>query len=373
MWLSTCYSSVVARRASRLTIAVVGWGCMTRVRQRLCGLTLLLLAMFSCPDRACVGSSAAYASPAQGISIRDVLVRPRIVCDELVCFAAALTLWEGAAMSRVRRSAEMRHSPIRLAIQPAYSDGRGTTAFGPDMADLVISDSESSATERYREAGLFVTASHTAPLLHLIEPVSFVDAHTKSMRQLATGLGPHAQNRARAWADYVDAKVAFVWSRTRYRSLDMRPRATYLAAELDSADGGVTPCVYTYAHLGGVKMARVTSSGTWRARSPSMSELIEWNPELIIVARSETRTRLLAEPRLQTLHAVAHRAVFTLPATAFAWDDGPESVLLMLWIAKLAHPALFPDLHLDEEVRSYYEQFYGIDLSVDELVQMLGG
>jgi hypothetical protein len=67
---------------------------------------------------------------------------------------------------------------------------------------------------------------------------------------------------------------------------------------------------------------------------------------------------------------VTHNAVYTLPATAFAWDDGPESVLLMLWIAKHAQPALFPDLNVQHEVRSYYDEFYGISLGPDQLARI---
>jgi len=62
-----------------------------------------------------------------------------------------------------------------------------------------------------------------------------------------------------------------------------------------------------------------------------------------------------------------------MPTGVFFWDGGPESVLLMLWVAKTVHPELFADLDLRARVREYYLKFYDIALDDNSIVNLLAG
>ena len=40
---------------------------------------------------------------------------------------------------------------------------------------------------------------------------------------------------------------------------------------------------------------------------------------------------------------------------------------MLQWMAKQMHPDLFEDLDIEQEVREYYAQFYGIELTDEQL------
>ena len=100
---------------------------------------------------------------------------------------------------------------------------------------------------------------------------------------------------------------------------------------------------------------------------------MRWDPELVFVGRLYSPDLLLRDARFRTLRAVEVGAVYPLPGGVFFWDGGPESVLLMLWIAKTAHPQLFPELDMGREVRVYYAQFYAVGLDDQQLAYLLAG
>jgi iron complex transport system substrate-binding protein len=90
----------------------------------------------------------------------------------------------------------------------------------------------------------------------------------------------------------------------------------------------------------------------------SAEQLVRWDPEIVLVGRLYSPELVQSDARFRTLRAVQRGAVFPLHSgVVFFWDGGPESVQLMLWLAKTAHPELFPELDLTAEVRAYYARF----------------
>ncbi len=62
-----------------------------------------------------------------------------------------------------------------------------------------------------------------------------------------------------------------------------------------------------------------------------------------------------------------------MPNGVFYWDGGPESVLLMAFIAQKLYPERFADLDMVAELRDFYRRFYGYPLSEAEARLLLDG
>lgn len=100
---------------------------------------------------------------------------------------------------------------------------------------------------------------------------------------------------------------------------------------------------------------------------------MRWNPDVILVGRQYSLDLALKDERFAEIAAVKNGRVYSSPEGVFYWDGGPESVLLMLYVAKLLYPDRFADLDVAAEVKNYYTRFYGYQLSDGEVALLLRG
>ena len=105
----------------------------------------------------------------------------------------------------------------------------------------------------------------------------------------------------------------------------------------------------------------------------SLEQILVWDPEVIFVGRQYSPDLVLKDPRWRDVSAVRTGRVQVIPDGVFYWDSSSEGVLLLQYMAKILHPALFQDIDLEREVRDYYRAFYGYPLSHEEVVRLLQG
>jgi iron complex transport system substrate-binding protein len=57
---------------------------------------------------------------------------------------------------------------------------------------------------------------------------------------------------------------------------------------------------------------------------------------------------------------------------AYRWDPpSQESGLMLWWLAKTMYPDLFADIDLNQEIRTFYQRFYGYTISDNEIQSVL--
>ena len=114
----------------------------------------------------------------------------------------------------------------------------------------------------------------------------------------------------------------------------------------------------------------------------SGEQLLAWNPDYIIVngepkadldgdAAAEA---LMANPDFASLTAVQNENVYGAPNTPFSWVDrppGPNRVIGVRWLAGLLYPDYY-DYDLREEATEFYKLFYHMDLTEDQMTNLLG-
>ncbi|THF62588.1 ABC transporter substrate-binding protein [Pseudothauera rhizosphaerae] len=99
----------------------------------------------------------------------------------------------------------------------------------------------------------------------------------------------------------------------------------------------------------------------------SHEQLLLWNPDILIVNSPEQETAVYRDERFAKLRAVRNGQVYVTPTGAHAWGQRTvEQPLTVLWAAKLFHPALFADVDLSREMRTFYRRFFDYPLTDEE-------
>jgi len=102
----------------------------------------------------------------------------------------------------------------------------------------------------------------------------------------------------------------------------------------------------------------------------SLEQILLWDPEVILVNETGVDNYILTNTQWASLQAVKNNKVYKLPSGISRWGhpSSPETPLAILWTAKTLYPDRFNDLDMAGECRSFYKEFFGMELS-DEVIQ----
>lgn len=175
------------------------------------------------------------------------------------------------------------------------------------------------------------------------------------------------EDEARAAAEYVryfDENIRKVVAVTAQLSQADRPKVLHTAsAGILTVDGRGTVIDDWINLAGGTNAADVTGNG----RPVTIEQIAAWNPDIIIVGSApnqDSRRAILADPRWQQIAAVKTGRVFVNPSGAYLWDrHSAEAALQVLWAAQALHPALFRDIDMPKETRTFYARFFHYKLT----------
>lgn len=115
----------------------------------------------------------------------------------------------------------------------------------------------------------------------------------------------------------------------------------------------------------------------------SAEQLLAWDPDVIIVngepksnmTGSAAAEAILSDPIFATLKAVQNGAVYGTPNAPFSWVDrppGPNRIIGMRWLSGLIYPE-YLNFDVDEEVREFFQLFYHVELSDEQLASLYDG
>ena len=169
--------------------------------------------------------------------------------------------------------------------------------------------------------------------------------------------------RAQALADYGAAAVQMVQERVsavespakKALILNNYTNTTILAA-------GNTFGTYWLTTCGAENVA----SGIEKPAAPvDLEQIYAWNPEIILLNSFSAYT-----PE-DILKAVQDGQVFKFPLGVYYWfAPCSDSPLALQWVAKTLYPELFEDVDLDQVICDYYSEYYGIELTQDDLATL---
>lgn len=114
----------------------------------------------------------------------------------------------------------------------------------------------------------------------------------------------------------------------------------------------------------------------------NLEQIISWNPDAVLVSEysmsdsesSDLYGEIIADDGWANVPCVREGKVYRLPQSPFAWFGRPPSVVRLLGcllVMKLLYPEYTADIDMVEETRSFYQEFYQLELTDEELVEIL--
>lgn len=230
--------------------------------------------------------------------------------------------------------------------------------------DVVIVSNKDTAAE-YLEAGLkvFTVTSKN------------VDEFLESVKKTGELFGESTANKADEFVSYYKSNIEFVQNRIASIPEDERPTVYYV--------GGTTAYKTSISGNGiefitnaGGRFA-LSASDLGESKEVTAEQLLAANPDVIIVGtnnRAKGYASLMEDSALSSLSTIQNGLVYKTPQGTLPWDTfGPEQSMAVLWMAKTLYPDLFSDIDLVAEMKSFYEKFYGYELSDETAELMLNG
>lgn len=96
--------------------------------------------------------------------------------------------------------------------------------------------------------------------------------------------------------------------------------------------------------------------------------IMNLDPDVIICESEKVRDEFLTGAAYTELAAVKAGAVYAAPFGTAVWSMGTaETVLQLSWAGTVINPELYADIDLDQRTRDFYQQFFGYELSDEQL------
>ncbi len=205
-----------------------------------------------------------------------------------------------------------------------------------------------------------------------------LDALKEQVMDYAATLDDEAMERAEAYCDYFDEKLAMVREVTDAIPEEDRPSVYYAGVDILTTYGKYSDIIEVIEAAGGRAVSADLEAGN---RSQiNYEELIGWDPDVIFIDHGgmndgatveELMDELTTNTAYSTISAVENDEIYLSPSGVFYWDMGIQKILLIEYMAKILHPDEFADLDMEAEVMEFYDEFFGYELTRDDAYRIL--
>ena len=109
----------------------------------------------------------------------------------------------------------------------------------------------------------------------------------------------------------------------------------------------------------------------------TMEQVYEWDPDVIIITNfTQTQPEDLYNNNIgdddwSTISAVVNQQVYKMPLGTYrTYTPGVDTPMTLEWLSTILYPELYPEFDLAEDVRSYYMDLYGVELTDEQIEAM---
>jgi iron complex transport system substrate-binding protein len=169
---------------------------------------------------------------------------------------------------------------------------------------------------------------------------------------------------------YFDNTLARVSARLRQVQTAAKPKVLYF-----NPDTLTQPRLIAEWWIPAAGGVSVTHDGrSAESRTFALEQVILWDPDILIVTTPQDVKRVYTDPTLRQLKAAQRERVYVAPVGAHTWANRTaEQPLTVLWAAKLFHLELFADVDVPAEVKAFYREFFGHELTDTQVAEILSG
>lgn len=125
---------------------------------------------------------------------------------------------------------------------------------------------------------------------------------------------------------------------------------------------------------GGINVANFGMPLNTKSQSVSIEQVMNWNPDVILVLEPEFYDKIKIDPGWQEINAVKKNRVYLIPETTYNWFTRPPGLNRIIgipWTAKTLYPDYFADMDLENLIQLYHKIFLHISLSNNQLQEIL--
>lgn len=184
------------------------------------------------------------------------------------------------------------------------------------------------------------------------------------------------EKKAQQYLSFMDEQFSYVDERVKDVPEADRPRVYHSITESTKTDIVDSLCAQII-HAAGLIDVSADSGLTDVGKNAmvTLEQIYNWDPDAIICNEYAVTDYILAQQKWSGLKAVQNKAVYTLPIGATRWchHGSIEPQMAVLFLAKTFYPDRFEDLDLRETVRTYYADFFGMQLDDDTITKILSG
>ncbi|MEP7453531.1 ABC transporter substrate-binding protein [Phyllobacterium sp. SB3] len=180
-------------------------------------------------------------------------------------------------------------------------------------------------------------------------------------------------DRAADLADYADKVLRDVRTIASQIPEKNRPRV-YYGRGPDGMETGLKNSINVEI-LEVAGAVNAAAAGTGGLTNVSLEQILQWNPETILASDKSFAKEVAGDDRWAGVAAIKAHRVFTTPSSPFGWFDTPPGVnrlIGILWLEHLFYPAE-AEGNLRNEVKQFYKLFYQVDVSDQQLDELLDG
>jgi iron complex transport system substrate-binding protein len=214
-------------------------------------------------------------------------------------------------------------------------------------------------------------------------PVVIFDARLQSLPQTYRFFGKllDCEERAEELALYAESVLEEIGNKVATLSNEERV-SVYYAEGTEGLQTDPSGSFHTQVidYLEAINVAQVDMKGGLGRSQVSPEQLAIWNPDVIICCHDQgfsqisgTYMAVKEDPRFAVLDAVKEGQVYEVPYKPFNFMDRPPSINRLIglkWLASTLYPDMFT-YEIEEEIREFYDVFYSIELSDEQMDDIL--
>ena len=109
----------------------------------------------------------------------------------------------------------------------------------------------------------------------------------------------------------------------------------------------------------------------------NMEQIYKWNPDIILITNFTSQVpedlynNKTANYDWSPLKAIQNKNVYKMPLGTYrSYTPSADTPVTLYWIAKKVYPELFADINVEKEVKDYFKNMYGIDLTEEQIERM---
>ncbi len=132
---------------------------------------------------------------------------------------------------------------------------------------------------------------------------------------------------------------------------------------------------YWATAAGGINVAQEIQGDN--AQPMNMEQVYEWDPEIVYITNftpaqpADIYSNAIAGDDWSSVTAVKDENVYKMPLGSYrSYTPGTDTPVTLLWFAKTMYPELFEDIDLNQEVKDYYMEIYGVELTDEQVAAM---